>query len=83
MKVKVSIVRDVIMDIDSPALEEVDKFYRNHSWEDWVNADSSIVDKAITDVEKATGLTAFNDSKECQECICGVYAMDGEAILEW
>ena len=81
MKVKVHIVRDMEVEINDPAVAELDAFWRSNeiptSYSPELNA---MVNKAARAVEKATGIL-FGD--ECApETISRVCAMDGESILE-
>ena len=82
MKVKIHVVRDVEVEINDPAVAELDAFWRNGeiptSYSPELNA---MVDKAVLAVEQATGIS-FGDNN-APETISSVYAMDGEAILEW
>ena len=82
MKVKVHVIRDVEVEIDDPIVAELDSFWRNNkipiSYSPELN---EMVDKAILAVERATGIP-FGD-EDAPETIAGVYAMDGEPILEW
>lgn len=82
MKVKVHIVRDVEVEINDPAVAELDAFWRNNeiptSYSPELNA---LVDKAARAVEQATGIP-FGD-ENAPETISCVYAMDGESILEY
>ena len=82
MKVKVSVVRDVEVEINDPAVAELDAFWRNNeiptSYTPELNA---LVDKAVLAVEQATGIP-FGD-ENASETISYVCAMDGESILEW
>lgn len=82
MKVRVRIVRDVEVEINDPAVAELDAFWRNNeiptSYSPELNA---LVDKAARAVEKATGIPFGDD--DAPETISRVCAMDGESILEW
>ena len=82
MKVKVHIVRNVEVEINDPAVAELDAFWRNNeiptSYTPELNA---LVDKAVLAVEQATGIP-FGD-ENASETISYVCAMDGESILEW
>ena len=82
MKVKVSVVRDVEVEINDPAVAELDAFWRNNeiptSYTPELNA---LVDKAVLAVEQATGIPfGDEDAPETIACVC---AMDGETIIEW
>lgn len=82
MKVKIHVVRDVEVEINDLAVAELDAFWRNGeiptSYSPELNA---MIDKAILAVEQATGIPFGDDN--APETIFSVYAMDGEAILEW
>ena len=82
MKVKVHVIRDVEVEIDDPIVAELDSFWRNNkipiSYSPELN---EMVDKAVLAVEEATGIP-FGD-ENAPGTIAGVYAMDGEPILEW
>lgn len=81
MKVCVNIVREIEVDINSPALEELDTTYRITPSSDWHKIDSTLVDQACLDVEKALGIPFGDDY--APETISRVCAMDGEPIIEW
>ena len=82
MKVKIHVVRDVEVEVNDPAVAELDAFWRNGeiptSYSPELNA---MVDKTVLAVEQATGIPFGDDN--APETISSVYAMDGEAILEW
>ena len=77
MKVKVSIMREIIIEADENVINLAD-WYDN---DDWSNVPNNLVDKAIKAVENATGLPFGDESAE--ETITSVCKLDGEAILEW
>ena len=81
MKVKARIVRDVEIEINDPAVAELDDYWRSNeiptSYSPELNA---MVKKAVIAVEKATGIP-FGDELASETISC-VYAMDGESILE-
>ena len=84
MKVKVHVVKkvEVEVEVNDPAVVELDAFWRNNE----ISTSSSpelneMVDKAVLAVEEATDIP-FGD-ETAPETIAGVYAMDGEPILEW
>lgn len=80
MKVKMFIVKNI--EIDDPAVAELDTFWRNTEAPVYNSPElNAMVDKAVLAVEQATGLP-FGDGN-APETISSVYAMDGEAILEW
>ena len=80
MKVKVHIVRDMEVEINDPAVAELDAFWRSNeiptSYSPELNA---MVNKAARAVEKATGIPFGDDAPETISYVC---AMDGESILE-
>ena len=84
MKVKVHVIKkvEVEVEVNDPAVAELDAFWRNNE----ISTSSSpelneMVDKAVLAVEEATGIP-FGD-ENAPGTIAGVYAMDGEPILEW
>ncbi len=81
MKVRVTIYREVEVDINSPALEELNTSFRITPIANWGEVDSNLVDQGVEDVEKALGIP-FGD-EYAPETIGRVCAMDGEIILEW
>ena len=84
MKVQISIAKCIEVDIDSEVLEKLDHLYRITPIENWGIIDTGLVNKACLDVEKATGLRFADDAKvDGEEVMIGVYAMDGNAIIEW
>ena len=82
MKVKVHIVRDVEVEINDPAVAELDAFWRNNEIPTSYSPElNTMVKKAVIAVEKATGIPfGIEDAPETIFC---VYAMDGESILEY
>ena len=84
MKVKVHVVKkvEVEVEVNDPAVAELDAFWRNNE----ISTSSSpelneMVDKAILAVERATGIPfGDEDAPETIACVC---AMDGETIIEW
>lgn len=82
MKVKVHVIREVEVEVNDPAVAALDAFWRNNkipiSYSPELN---EMVDKAVLAVKEATGIL-FGD-ENAPETIAGVYAMDGEPILEW
>ena len=83
MKVKMSVVREIEVEIDSTALRDLEVFWRNNSgkYHTYTPELEALVSQAVADVEKASGLPFGDD--EAFETISAVYAMDGEPILEW
>ena len=83
MKVQISIVKQIEIDVESEALERLDHLYRTTLYENWKDIDYNLVEQACLDVEKATGLRfASYANPDGEEVVIGVYAMDGEAIIE-
>lgn len=82
MKVKVHVIREMEVEVNDPAVAALDAFWRNNkipiSYSPELN---EMVDKAVLAVKEATGIP-FGD-ENAPETIAGVYAMDGEPILEW
>lgn len=84
MKVQISIAKCIEVDVESEALEKLDHLYRTTPIENWGIIDTDLVNQACLDVEKATGLRFGDDAKaDSEEVMIGVYAMDGNAIIEW
>lgn len=79
MKCKISVMREIEVNVESEALAKIAADPTNDAvsslYDDWI-------DEAIEDVEKATGIP-FGD-KNAVETISGVYDIDtGEPLLEW
>ena len=84
MKVKVHVVKrvEVEVEVNDPAVAELDTFWRNNEISTSGSPElNEMVDKAVLAVEEVTGIP-FGD-ETAPETIAGVYAMDGEPILEW
>ena len=82
MKVKVHVVRDVEVEINDPAVAELDAYWRNNEVPTCSSPElNALVDRAVLAVERATGIP-FGD-ENASETISYVCAMDGESILEW
>ena len=84
MKVKVHVVKkvEVEVEVNDPAVAELDAFWRNNEISTSDSPElNEMVDKAVLAVEEATGIP-FGD-ENAPGTIAGVYAMDGEPILEW
>ena len=82
MKVKVHVVRDVEVEINDPAVAELDAFWRNNEVPTSSSSElNALVDRAVLAVEQATGIP-FGD-ENALETISYVGAMAGEPILEW
>lgn len=85
MKVVVTISRKIKMNIDSPALEKLDKAYRDDGWGAFARLDESLQKKAIADVEEATGVpfASLEAERKPSGTVYFVNAEDGETILDW
>ena len=82
MKVKVHVVRDVEVEINDPAVAELDAYWRNNEVPTCSSPElNALVDRAVLAIERATGIP-FGD-ENASETISYVCAMDGESILEW
>lgn len=81
VKVKVCIMREVEMDINEPALAELDNYWRTRPCDDWKNCSPALIVKAVDAVEAASGCP-FGD-QNAPETIIAVLAMDKQPILEW
>ena len=76
------IVKNMEIEIDDPAVAELDTFWRNTGAPVYDSPElHAMVDKAALAVEQAADIPFGDDSTP--ETISSVYAMDGEAILEW
>lgn len=78
MKVRIGISTEMEIDVNTHSvIAMLDKYYRQHP----NNPDPSLLIKeAITDIEELTGIPFGAD--DVPKTIYGVYAEDGEAILE-
>lgn len=86
MKVKLAIHKEIEVEIKNDnTLIELDNFYRTHEAQEWCcKLEESLTEKATEIIKEEVGIPIFDDNcPEGKECIVGVYAMDGEAILEW
>lgn len=82
MKVRVSIVREIEVEVDNPVFAELDTYYREHDAPILFNKELEKKSaEAVKAIEKAVGLP-FGD-EYAPETIISVLAMDGEAIIEW
>ena len=85
MKVKVAIQRTVEVEIDNPVIEEQDTFWRTNDHPVPAYAHPHLeetINEAVKAVEEVVGIP-FGYGEEESENIHGVYAMDGEPIVEW
>lgn len=78
MKVKVVITKEQEMEIENSASLAVLNKYRATEWKDCPN---ELVEKAIKEVEEATGLPFGCD--DVPETISAVLTGNNDAILEW
>ena len=85
MKVRLHICKEIEFEIkNDETLIELDNFYRTHTVNEWPNLNDTLINKAVAVVEAETGLSVFDENAPVgKEAITAVYAMDGEAILEW
>lgn len=84
MKVKVSIQRTVEVEVDNPIIEKLDTFWRtiDHPIPEFAFPHlEKAMNEAVKAVEEVVGIP-FGHGEEESENICGVYAMDGEPIIE-
>ena len=82
MRVRVSIVREIEVEVDNPVFAELDTYYREHDAPICFNKELEEKSaEAVKAIEKAVGLP-FGD-EYAPETIINVLAMDGEAIIEW
>lgn len=81
MKVRVSIGREIEVEVNSPAVEALDEFYRTHTIDEWNGVSEDAINEAIRAVEQVVGLPFGDD--DAKETIVAVCAMDGNAIIEW
>lgn len=80
MKVKVSVMREIEIEVGD-AVSQLAEWYETQSVSQWQYVPNSLIQQAIEEVEKVTGLP-FGDSS-AESTITAVCDMDGEAILEW
>ena len=82
MKVRISTVREFEIEVNNPAIAELDEYWRTH---DGGSIDykisNALMEKAEKAIEEITGLP-FGDREGAKEIIITVCAMDGETILE-
>lgn len=82
MRVKVSILRTIEVEVNNPAVEKLDAFWRTAITPfESTSKIEAMADKATKAIEEIVGLP-FGD-EEATETITAVCAMDGEPILEW
>lgn len=82
MKVKVVITKEQEMEIENSAsLAVLHKWWKTHPVTDWKDCPNELVEKAIKEVEEATGLLFGCD--DVPETISAVLTGNNDAILEW
>lgn len=82
MKVKVVITKEQEMEIENSAsLTVLHKWWKAHRVTDWKDCPNELVEKAIKEVEEATGLPFGRD--DVPETISAVLTGNNDAILEW
>ena len=82
MKVKIHLFKEVEVEIDDPAVAELDAFWRYcKTPTSHLPELEEMVNKTILAVEQATGIP-FGD-ENAPETISAVLAMDDKAIIEW
>lgn len=82
MKVKVVITKEQEMEIeDSASLAVLHKWWKAHRATDWKDYPNELVEKAIKEVEEATGLPFGRD--DVPETISAVLTGNNDVILEW
>lgn len=82
MKVKVVITKEQEMEIENSAsLAVLHKWQKTHPVADWKDCPNELVEKAIKEVEEATGLPFGRD--DVPETISAVLTGNNDAILEW
>lgn len=82
MKVKVVITKEQEMEIENSASFAVlHKWWKTHPVTDWKDCPNELVEKAIKEVEEATGLPFGCD--DVPETISAVLTGNNDAILEW
>lgn len=82
MKVKVVITKEQEMEIEnSTSLAILHKWWKAHHVTDWKDCPNELVEKAIKEVEEATGLPFGCD--DVPESISAVLTGNNDAILEW
>lgn len=83
MRVKVITTREFEIEVKNPVVAELDNYWRTHDGENMdYEFSRTLTEKVVKEIEEITGLS-FGDKGEVKEVITGIYAMDGEAILEY
>lgn len=82
MKVKVVITKEQEMEIENSAsLAVLNTWWKTHRATEWKDCPNELVEKAIKEVEEATGLPFGRD--DVPETISAVLTENNDAILEW
>ena len=82
MKVKVITTKEQEIEIeDSTSIAVLHKWWKTHRMEEWKDCPEELVEKAIKEVEEATGLPFGCD--DVPETISAVLTGNNDAILEW
>lgn len=82
MKVKIITTKEWEMEIEnSSSLAALHKWWKTHRMAEWKDCPEELVEKAIKEVEKATGLPFGCD--DVPETITAVLTGNNDAILEW
>lgn len=82
MKVKVVTIKEQEMEIENSAsLAILHKWWKTHRMAEWKDCPNELVEKAIKEVEEATGLPFGCD--DVPETISAVFTENYDAILEW
>mgnify|MGYP006886761923 FL=1 len=82
MKIKIVTTKEQEMEIEnSTSLAALHKWWKTHLMEEWKDCPEDLVEKAIKEVEEATGLPFGCD--DVPETISAVLTGNNDAILEW
>lgn len=82
MKVKVITTKEQEIEIeDSASIAVLHKWWKMHRMAEWKDCPEELVEKAIKEVEEATGLPF--DCDDVPETISAVLTGNNDAILEW
>lgn len=82
MKVKVITTKEQEIEIeDSTSIAVLHKWWKTHRMAEWKDCPEELVEKAIKEIEEATGLPFGCD--DVPETISAVLTGNNDAILEW
>lgn len=82
MKFKIATMKEYEVEIENSAsLVVLYQWWKTHRLEEWKDCPEDLVDKAVKEVENATGLPFGCD--DATETISAVFADNNDAILEW